>query len=143
LFETWSQQASYNVAWTLLPPLAIGAFDQFVSALVLDKYPEMYRSGQTDTFYNHKVFLCWVTNAFFHASLLFFSWYFIMGEGAILSDGRVTDNWIFGTMVYFSTMITVIIKHTFIVSNFVFWITFSFLGSLLMFSVLFPIVNTS
>ena len=32
LFETWSSVSSYNVLWTLLTPLAIGIFDQYISA---------------------------------------------------------------------------------------------------------------
>jgi phospholipid-transporting ATPase len=140
LFETWSQASSYNVAWTLLPPIAIGAFDQYVSARVLDKYPEMYRLGQTDKFYNHKVFLGWVFNALIHATLLFYVWYFIAGEGMFLQDGRTADNWVFGTMIYFSTLLTVMIKHFLISNSVTFLVWFALFGSFLGFCILFPLV---
>lgn len=141
LFETWSCVSSYNVLWTLLPPFAIGAFDQYVSARILDKYPEMYKLGQTDSFYSHKIFLGWFFNAVLHSAALFFLWVFVLGDGDILSDGRASDNWVFGTMVYASTLLAVIYKHFLVISSIVSFAWFAFIGSLVAFAVLFPLVN--
>jgi phospholipid-transporting ATPase len=141
LFETWSSVSSYNVLWTLLPPIAIGVFDQYVSARTLDKYPEMYRVGQNDYFYNHKVFIGFFINSIIHSVLLFWLWAHILGSGDILVDGLVADNWVFGTMVYFTTLVTVSIKFLLFTTHFVLWITVAIFGSLLGFMALFPLVN--
>jgi phospholipid-transporting ATPase len=139
LFETWSQVSSYNVVWTLLPPIVIGMFDQYVSARVLDKYPQMYRLGQSDTFYNHKVFLGWIFNSFFHSLCLFYFWAYSNGDGDILANGLTNDNWSFGTMVYITTLLTVLLKHCLIIDSFVGLTTFAFVGSIAGFMLLLPI----
>jgi phospholipid-transporting ATPase len=143
LFETWSQVSSYNVVWTLLPPVAIGIFDQYVSARILDRYPQLYQLGQSDTFYNHKVFLGWIVNSFLHSLLLFYFWSFILGPGDILSGGRTTDNWVFGSMVYVTTLMVVLIKHCLIVDSWVGLTTFAIFGSVAVFMLAFPLVFES
>jgi phospholipid-transporting ATPase len=140
LFETWSSVASYNVVWTLLPPIAIGMFDQYVSARTLDRYPQLYRLGQTDTFYNHKIFLGWILNSFFHSLLLFYLWTWCLGSGDILLNGLVADNWAFGTMVYITTILTVLIKHCLIIDSFVVHTSYAVVGSFLVFMIFFPLV---
>ncbi|KAJ3323832.1 hypothetical protein HDV06_001202 [Boothiomyces sp. JEL0866] len=143
LFETWSAVSSYNVVWTLLPPIAIGIFDQYISAQVLFKYPSMYRNGQDDKFYNHKSFLKWIVNAIIHSLLLFYLWTLILGDSDILANGLVSDNWVFGIMVYTTTLMTVMFKHCLIVDLFNFWTLLAIFGSLAAFFILFPIYALS
>jgi phospholipid-transporting ATPase len=57
----------YNVIFTILPPLVIGIFDQFVSARMLDRYPQLYQLGQQNYFFTPHTFFYWVGNAFFHS----------------------------------------------------------------------------
>lgn len=57
----------FNVIFTFLPPLAIGIFDQFVSARMLDKYPQLYILGQHNEFFNQRKFWGWFANAIFHS----------------------------------------------------------------------------
>lgn len=40
----------YNVFFTVFPPLAMGIFDQFISARLLDRYPQLYQLGQKGQF---------------------------------------------------------------------------------------------
>ena len=49
IFESWTL-SFYNVFFTFLPPFAIGVFDQFISARLLDRYPQLYRLGQKGEF---------------------------------------------------------------------------------------------
>jgi phospholipid-transporting ATPase len=65
-FEGWSM-SYYNVIFTILPPLVIGIFDQFVSARMLDRYPQLYQLGQQNYFFTPHTFFYWVGNAFFHS----------------------------------------------------------------------------
>jgi phospholipid-transporting ATPase len=140
LFETWTSVSSYNVVWTLFPPIAIGAFDQYVSARILDKYPEMYRVGQNDAFYDHRIFLGFFANSVIHSAVLFYFWSAVLQYGDILADGRISDNWAFGTMVYATTIITVMIKHLLFVNHFVWFVNFAIFGSLFSYFIFFPIV---
>lgn len=67
-FEGWTM-TYYNVIFTILPPLVIGIFDQFVSARMLDRYPQLYRLGQQNHFFAPVRFFYWVANAFFHSAV--------------------------------------------------------------------------
>lgn len=64
--EGWTLSL-YNVTFTLLPPLVIGIFDQFVSARMLDRYPQLYRLGQKNYFFSSKAFWSSVANALYHS----------------------------------------------------------------------------
>lgn len=57
----------YNVIFTILPPLVIGIFDQFISARMLDRYPQLYQLGQKNYFFTPITFFYWVGNAFYHS----------------------------------------------------------------------------
>ncbi|KAI9455310.1 hypothetical protein HD554DRAFT_2042818 [Boletus coccyginus] len=48
-YESWTI-SFYNVIFTVLPPLVIGIFDQFVSARVMDRYPQLYAPGKKNVF---------------------------------------------------------------------------------------------
>lgn len=65
-YESWTLSL-YNVLFTVLPPLVIGIFDQFVSARFLDRYPQLYTLGQKNEFFTKTSFWLWVTNALYHS----------------------------------------------------------------------------
>lgn len=65
-YESWTLSL-YNVLFTVLPPLVIGVFDQFVSARILDRYPQLYTLGQKNEFFTKTSFWLWVANAFYHS----------------------------------------------------------------------------
>src|SRR3954471_14306983 len=74
LYESWTMSC-FNVIFTIMPPFAIGIFDQYVSARMLDKYPQMYSLGASNEFFNQKKFWGWFGNAVFHSLVLFFAGY--------------------------------------------------------------------
>ncbi|KAI9099801.1 hypothetical protein DFS34DRAFT_507698 [Phlyctochytrium arcticum] len=141
LFETWSSVSSYNVLWAVAQPIAIGIFDQYVSARMLDRYPQMYTLGQRAVFYNNKVFFSWLVNSFFHSAVIYYLWRTLVwgSGGAIASDGRVADNWVIGQMVYATDLVVIGWKAALIVDIWVKFTWFAILGSFLLFLVLFPI----
>jgi magnesium-transporting ATPase (P-type) len=65
-YESWTL-SFYNVVFTVLPPFVIGVFDQFVSARMLDRYPQLYTLGQTNAFFTRTAFWLWVANALYHS----------------------------------------------------------------------------
>jgi len=65
-YESWTL-SMYNVVFTVLPPFVIGVFDQFVSARILDRYPQLYMLGQENAFFTKTAFWLWVANALYHS----------------------------------------------------------------------------
>ncbi|KAJ3402326.1 hypothetical protein HDU80_005192 [Chytriomyces hyalinus] len=138
LFESWTQSA-YNVGFAVLQPMAIGIFDQYVSARMLDKYPQMYRLGQRSEFYNNKAFWAWIANSFFHSLLMYKTMVWMYGEATMLPDGRIANNWLLGQMVYTVDLLTITWKAALIVDT---WVRFTFMaifGSIGLWLVAFPL----
>lgn len=76
-FEGWTM-TFYNVVFTILPPLVIGIFDQFVSARMLDRYPQLYQLGQNNYFFTPITFFYWVGNAIYHSVVSCYSILFLV-----------------------------------------------------------------
>ncbi|KAI5117211.1 hypothetical protein M0805_003499 [Coniferiporia weirii] len=108
-FESWTFSL-YNILFTVLPPLVIGVFDQFVSARVLDRYPQLYVLGQQNSFFSKTTFWQWVANAFFH-SLVLFAFSIVLFWGDLKqSTGLDCGLWFWGTTLYLATLLTVLGK---------------------------------
>ncbi|KAK0567605.1 aminophospholipid translocase [Tilletia horrida] len=93
-FESWTL-TFYNVVFTVLPPLVIGIFDQYVSARMLDRYPQLY--GQV--FFSQRSSLIayiFVTAAFW--------------DNVQVDNGPLDYIWVWGTVLYFVVLITVLGK---------------------------------
>ncbi|KAI9206974.1 uncharacterized protein BJ171DRAFT_456836 [Polychytrium aggregatum] len=138
LFESWTQSA-YNVAFAVFQPVAIGIFDQYVNSRMLNMYPQMYKIGQRSEFYNYRTFWSWIANSFFHALVMYWCFSQIYGEGTMLADGRVGNQWLLGQMVYTSDVITISLKAAMVADT---WVKFTWAavyGSLVLWFILFPI----
>ncbi|KIM45195.1 hypothetical protein M413DRAFT_441876 [Hebeloma cylindrosporum] len=108
-YESWTLTL-YNVVFTVLPPLVIGIFDQFVSARFLDRYPQLYILGQKNEFFTKTSFWLWVANALYH-SLLLYGFSIILFWGDLkLSDGLDSGHWFWGTTLYLAVLLTVLGK---------------------------------
>ncbi|KAJ3733837.1 calcium transporting ATPase [Lentinula guzmanii] len=108
-YESWTLSL-YNVVFTVLPPLVIGVFDQFVSARILDRYPQLYILGQKNEFFTSKAFWMWVINALYH-SVVLFGFSVILWWGDIKqATGYDTGHWFWGTTLYLAVLLTVLGK---------------------------------
>lgn len=112
----------------MLPPLVIGIFDQFVSARILDRYPQLYMLGQNNAFFTKTAFWLWVGNALYHSIVRTASFHIPMddiywlfqvtfGFSIILfwgdlkqSTGFDSGHWFWGTMLYLAVLLTVLGK---------------------------------
>ena len=143
LYESW-MITLYNVIFTFIPPIMIGVTDQHLSARELDRYPRVYKLGQTSEFFNVKNFWGWTFNAIYHSLILFFSLYALVcmtGGDLLLSDGTVAGHWYLGTMLYIAVLLTVLGKAALILNT---WTWFAFLsipGSILSWFVFFPLYD--
>ncbi|KAH7348408.1 P-type ATPase-like protein [Rhexocercosporidium sp. MPI-PUGE-AT-0058] len=109
IYESWTL-SFYNVFFTVFPPLAMGIFDQFISARLLDRYPQLYQLGQKNTFFKMHSFFSWVGNGFYHSLILYIAsegiWWLDLPQG----DGKTAGHWVWGTALYTAVLATVLGK---------------------------------
>ncbi|OAL38602.1 hypothetical protein AYO20_02252 [Fonsecaea nubica] len=135
IYESWTL-SFYNVLFTFFPPFAIGVFDQYISARLLDRYPQSYQLTQKGVFFRMHSFWSWVANGFYHSILAYvFSSYFFLNDG-ILADGKVAGHWVWGTSTYTAILLVVLGKAALITNvwtkytvmaipgSFVIWLAF-------------------
>ncbi|KAK6459736.1 membrane-spanning Ca-ATPase [Scheffersomyces xylosifermentans] len=141
IMESWTL-TFYNVFFTVFPPFVLGVFDQFVSARLLDRYPQLYQLGQQRKFFNVTIFWGWIINGFYHSALIFLSAFFIYRHGDVLSTGLIADNWTMGTAIYTTCTLTALGKAGLIVTM---WTKFTLIaipGSFLFWLAWFPLYST-
>ncbi|KAG2230112.1 hypothetical protein INT48_002466, partial [Thamnidium elegans] len=139
LYESWTMSC-FNVIFTFLPPLVIGIFDQFVSARMLDKYPQMYMLGQSNEFFNQKKFWGWFGNAVFHSLILFFLGVGALSTDGIFNDGLVGGQWWAGTAMFTAVLGCLLWKGALITDV---WTKYTFIaipGSMLVWFIYLPVV---
>ncbi|KAL8651907.1 MAG: hypothetical protein Q9210_002997 [Variospora velana] len=141
IMESWTL-SFYNVFFTVLPPFVMGIFDQFISARLLDRYPQLYQLGQKGVFFKMHSFFSWVLNGFYHSLLAYILFELVWYFDLIQSDGKVAGHWVWGTMVYSSVLATVLGKAA-LVTNI--WTKYTFVaipGSMAIWLIFLPIYGT-
>ncbi|GJJ67904.1 phospholipid-transporting ATPase [Entomortierella parvispora] len=138
VYESWTISL-YNVALTVLPPLSLGIFDQYVSARMLDRYPQMYMLGQKSEFFNVKTFWGWASNAIFHSVLIFFAVAFIFKSDLILTNGTIAGAWVMSVTLYTAVLATVLVKAALITDLWTKYAYISVPGSMIFWIGFFPI----
>lgn len=88
----------------------MGIFDQFISARLLDRYPQLYQLGQKNTFFKMHSFFSWIANAFYHSLILYIFSEYIWEYDLPQSDGKIAGHWVWGTALYTAVLATVLGK---------------------------------
>lgn len=141
IYESWTI-TFYNVFFTVLPPFVIGVFDQFLSARLLDRYPQLYRLGQSGAFFNVRHFWEWIINGFFHSLILYVSASAAYEYGNSLDSGLIANHWTWGTALYTVCVFTALGKAALITNM---WNKFTIIaipGSFLLWLAFFPAYAT-
>jgi phospholipid-transporting ATPase len=120
IYESWTL-SFFNVLFTVAPPFIIGVFDQFVSARMLDRYPQLYRLSQRGVFFRMRTFISWVLNGFVHSLVLYVASVFIFARDRPESDGKVAGHWVWGTALYTAALTTVLLKASLVVNIWTWW----------------------
>ncbi|KAF4976204.1 hypothetical protein FZEAL_7096 [Fusarium zealandicum] len=116
IYESWTL-SFYNVFYTVFPPLALGILDQFISARLLDRYPQLYMMGQQNYFFRFKVFAQWIGNAIYH-SIVLYIWSELFWYGDLVQgDGQIAGHWVWGSALYGAVLLTVLGKAALVTSN--------------------------
>lgn len=109
IYESWVL-TFYNVFSTALPPFAIGILDQFVSAKLLLRYPQLYRLGQRGGFLDTRQFWEWIINGIYHSIVVFWFSLATYSAGNVLTDGRIANLWTLGAAMYTACVFTTLGK---------------------------------
>ncbi|OQE20479.1 hypothetical protein PENSTE_c013G08051 [Penicillium steckii] len=137
IYESWTLSL-YNVLFTVLPPFAMGIFDQYISARLLDRYPQLYQQGQKGLFFRKHSFWAWILNGFFHSLLLYIVSELIFFWDMPMADGKVAGHWVWGEALYTAVLATVLGKAA-LISNV--WTKYTFIaipGSMFLWLVFIP-----
>ena len=124
IFESWTL-SFFNVIFTVMPPFVIGIFDQFVSARLLDRYPQLYQLSQKGYFFKMHNFFSWMINGFYHSFLLYWASTLFWAWDLPQSDGRVAGHWVWGPALYTAALVTVLGKAALITNI---WTKYTFIA---------------
>lgn len=138
IYESWTV-TFYNVFSTALPPFAIGVLDQFVSARLLNRYPKLYRLGQTGAFLNTRQFWEWILNGIYHSIIIY--WFSSAAYYAlnVLSNGLTANHWAWGGAMYTACVFTVLGKAALITNVWNSWTAFAIPGSAVLWILCYPL----
>lgn len=120
----------------------MGIFDQFISARLLDRYPQLYQLGQKGVFFKLHSFFSWILNGFYHSLILYlFSeliWYWDLPQG----DGKIAGHWVWGTALYSAALVTVLGKASLVTNIWTKWTFLAIPGSFGIWLIFIPIYAT-
>lgn len=129
----------YNVLFTVLPPFVLGIFDQFVSARLLDRYPQLYQLSQKGVFFQMHSFWSWILNGFYHSLILYIFSVAIFWDDLMLSNGKVAGHWVWGAALYTAGLATVLWKAALITNIWTKYTVIAIPGSMVLWMVFLPI----
>lgn len=138
IVESWSLTL-YNVLFVCLPPFVIGIFDQYISANMLNQYPQLYKIGQEGHFFNVEIFWSWAVNGFYHSAIIYVTVINIYKYGNQFLDGEIADIWVIGVTLYTVCLLTSLGKAALVSSQ---WTKFTLVaipGSFALWIIAFPL----
>ncbi|XP_057542625.1 putative phospholipid-transporting ATPase 9 [Amaranthus tricolor] len=90
----------YNVFFTSLPAIALGVFDQDVSARFCLKFSLLYQEGVQNVLFSWLRILSWMVNGMISGIIVFFFCKKALSYEAFSDNGRPVDYEIFGATMY-------------------------------------------
>lgn len=101
---------AYNIAWTLLPVVAVGVFDKDVTDRMLLEHPQLYQTGIRRYYYNYRVFWGWVANAIYHSFICFWFVALTFRNQQPFGNGQSLDLFSLGSVSFTCVVIVVTLK---------------------------------
>ncbi len=120
----------------------MGILDQFVSARLLDRYPQLYSLGQNNSFFKIRVFLSWIATAVYHSIILYVGGVLLWPHDGQQGDGLVAGHWVWGTAMYGAVLLTVLGKAALVTNNWTKYHVVAIPGSLAIWMVFISIYAT-
>ncbi|KAF4666545.1 hypothetical protein FOL47_004044 [Perkinsus chesapeaki] len=105
LYESWILM-SYNVLWTSMPIILLGATDITLPRWLCLHCPLVYIEGRRSISFNARKFIAWMVRAAFYAGFTYFAASVSMRYSfSLTSNGKVVGYAYIGTLVYYSVII--------------------------------------
>ncbi|GLU11280.1 hypothetical protein SLE2022_280370 [Rubroshorea leprosula] len=98
-YNDW-YMSCYNVFFTSLPVIALGVFDQDVSADLCLENPSLYQEGVQNILFNWRRILGWMSNGVLSSIIIFFFTTWSITSQAFREDGKVADYSVLGVTLY-------------------------------------------
>ncbi|GAA0151878.1 primary active transporter [Lithospermum erythrorhizon] len=126
----------YNVFFSSLPVIALGVFDQDVSARFCLKFPLLYQEGVQNVLFSWKRITGWMFNGLLSAIIIFFFCIRALDPQAFKKDGKIAGLDVVGATMYtcvvwvvncqmaLSVSYFTIIQHVFIWGGIALWYLF-------------------
>ncbi|KAK1552583.1 hypothetical protein Q3G72_019535 [Acer saccharum] len=92
--------STYNVFFSSLPVIAMGVFDQDVSARFCLKFPLLYQEGVQNALFSWRRIFGWMLNGLCSAVMIFLFCVKALENQAFNSDGKTAGKDIFGATMY-------------------------------------------
>uniref|UniRef100_A0A1J3E185 Phospholipid-transporting ATPase n=2 Tax=Noccaea caerulescens TaxID=107243 RepID=A0A1J3E185_NOCCA len=90
----------YNVFFSSLPVIALGVFDQDVSARFCLKFPLLYQEGVQNVLFSWRRILGWMFNGFYSAVIIFYLCKSSLQSQAFNNEGKTAGREILGGTMY-------------------------------------------
>ncbi|CAH1780605.1 unnamed protein product, partial [Owenia fusiformis] len=100
----------FNLAFTSLPILIYGLFEQNIPQDVLLQHPSLYKDISKNARLSYGQFIKYNILGYWHSAVFFFGSLLMFQFTPIHSDSTMAGNWMLGVMVYTTCVITVNIK---------------------------------
>jgi phospholipid-transporting ATPase len=120
----------------------MGIFDQFISARLLDRYPQLYQLGQKGVFFKMHSFFSWILNGFYHSLVAYIFSELIYAYDLPQSDGKTAGHWVWGTSLYTAVLAVVLGKAALITNIWTKWTFIAIPGSMAVWLIFIPIYGT-
>ncbi|KAK9051144.1 hypothetical protein SSX86_027770 [Deinandra increscens subsp. villosa] len=126
----------YNVFFTSLPVIALGVFDQDVSARLCLKFPLLYQEGVQNTLFRWRRIFSWMINGLFSGIIIFYLCMKSLNPDSYDKNGKTAGMEIMGATMYTCVVWVVncqmalavsyftLIQHLFIWGGIVLWYIF-------------------
>lgn len=126
LYNDWFLSL-YNVMFTSLPVIALGVFDQDVSAFLCLKFPLLYQEGVQNVLFTWRRILGWMFNGVCSAFIIFFFCDNSLNPEAFNKNGKTAGIEIVGTTMYtcviwvVNCQMAISIRHINLIQHLVIW----------------------
>jgi magnesium-transporting ATPase (P-type) len=105
LYDAYAM-ALFNLAFTTLPLMCMGLFDRDVSRKSILQLPQLYESGRLSHDFGAIHLLLRLVAGIAASLILWYTMRAVGDEGVMRGDGKNTDQWVLGTMVYNVVILT-------------------------------------
>ncbi|KAJ0676484.1 putative P-type phospholipid transporter [Helianthus annuus] len=129
-YDDWCQSL-YNVIFTALPVVIVGLLDKDVSVALSKKYPQLYKVGIHNTFFNWKVVGILALFSLYQ-SIVVYNFAVASSTSGLTSTGKMLGHWDVSTMAFTCLVITVNLRLLMMCSTVTRWHVISIGGSVLL-----------